>query len=225
MFLLNSLLIFCGTEVLNGEMKIKVYVFSVDLPGDLPAGRKAGMVSDAGHKLVREQLGSMTGEDFNCRPFSFGPSGKPFFSGCEIQFSISHKGNTVAAAFSPYEVGVDIEEAGEFSRRVADRVFTACERQYFYAARHADERNIRGYSVWTAKEAYLKLNGTGIAGGLGFDTANEQGLLPVIASEKYPPARLYTRRLKREDACEEGWTWVLSVCSREEAEIEILYIN
>lgn len=90
-----------------------------------------------------------------------GPDGKPFLVGAGLGFNISHSGGSVVAAFSQFPVGIDLETPG----RRTD--FSAIARRFFHPAEVdsvvTEDDFLRH---WTAKEAMLKLAGTGLAGGL-----------------------------------------------------------
>ncbi len=89
------------------------------------------------------------------------PDGKPFFENLDIHFNLSHSGGEIVAAFSEAPVGIDIESPGR------TRDFLGIARRFFHPHEAA---LIFGESdflrLWTAKEAMLKLAGTGLAGGL-----------------------------------------------------------
>lgn len=83
------------------------------------------------------------------------PNGKPYLvhhSG--LFFNLSHSGDYVVLAFSNQEVGVDIQEW----RTVSDSVYKRLL--------HVQESNERGresfFSLWTAKEAFVKCTGEGL---------------------------------------------------------------
>ena len=91
------------------------------------------------------------------------PGGKPRVDGCPgVHFNLSHSGDYVLCALSDAEVGVDIE------RRAAARLAVA--RRFFHPAELADlerlsgpERDARFFDYWSAKEAFLKYLGAGLA--------------------------------------------------------------
>lgn len=167
-----------------------VYLKNVDIPEGLSRGEKAKAVSIKGHELLRHLISALTGEDYSRTPFSYSPAGKPYFPDCPLRFSLSHSGSEAAVAISESEVGVDIEEIGRFSSGVARRVFTSAELEFYEAGENEEERSLRGFCIWTAKEAYLKLHGVGITGGFDFDTAESSGMSVRITSGKYPAAEL-----------------------------------
>lgn len=95
------------------------------------------------------------------------PGGKPFFvNHPDLHFSLSHSGSEVAIAFSRTPIGFDVERK---ERRadfvsVARRFFSEAEAAQIAAAgEHASSLFV---DLWTAKEAILKLEGSGISGGL-----------------------------------------------------------
>lgn len=85
-------------------------------------------------------------------------NGRPYVDGYDIYISIAHSGELVAAAASRLPVGIDIECGRDFDRRLIGRVCTDDERDY---VEKADTVN-RFFEVWTGKEAYFKMLGTGI---------------------------------------------------------------
>jgi phosphopantetheine--protein transferase-like protein len=95
------------------------------------------------------------------------PGGKPFFvNHPDLHFSLSHSGGEVAMAFSRTPIGFDMEKKGRHADfvPVARRFFSAAEAAQIAAAgEHASSLFL---NLWTAKEAILKLEGSGISGGL-----------------------------------------------------------
>lgn len=92
-------------------------------------------------------------------------TGKPFFPGeGKVHFSISHSGEYAVLAVSKSPVGVDIER-DRCTMSIARRFFTRLEAAFL------DElsEGVRGYylhRLWTVKEAYLKMTGAGLSGGM-----------------------------------------------------------
>ena len=87
------------------------------------------------------------------------PSGKPYFQGKELYFSISHDADTVAVAISGQDVGIDIQSSRGASREqeIAQRFFTQNECDSIKSG----ETDF--LSVWTKREAYAKLTDTPLA--------------------------------------------------------------
>ncbi|MFM8765937.1 MAG: 4'-phosphopantetheinyl transferase family protein, partial [Spartobacteria bacterium] len=98
---------------------------------------------------------------------SLHPGGKPFFVDVpDLHFSLSHTESEVALVFSRSPVGFDMEKAGRRTDflAVAKRFFTSDEVLSIEAAGASAATCF--LELWTAKEAVLKLEGTGISSGL-----------------------------------------------------------
>lgn len=95
------------------------------------------------------------------------PGGKPFLINLpDLHFSLSHTGSEVALVFSRSPVGLDMEKSGRRTDflALAKRFFTPTEVAAIVAA--GNDAGPCFLELWTAKEAILKLEGTGISGGL-----------------------------------------------------------
>jgi 4'-phosphopantetheinyl transferase len=102
--------------------------------------------------------------------FRHGPTGKPYLDAVqpELFFNISHSSGLALLALSGIgEVGVDIEKFRAFKNELglARRYFIAAEADDL-AALPAEVRQRAFFHVWTAKEAFLKAVGHGLANGL-----------------------------------------------------------
>ena len=87
---------------------------------------------------------------------SYGEHGKPFLEQGPF-FSISHSRQFSVLAVSENEIGIDIEMHQNPSERLIDRCFSEEEAAF---AKLSTENFLR---IWTAKEAVLKLFGTGFS--------------------------------------------------------------
>jgi 4'-phosphopantetheinyl transferase len=89
--------------------------------------------------------------------YSLNEYGKPYFSNhSEIYFNLSHSGDYVLVVLSSDEVGCDIQQITNVNLKIADRFFTAKEREYI--------KNINGFfRVWALKESFIKLIGKGLS--------------------------------------------------------------
>ncbi len=85
-------------------------------------------------------------------------SGKPYFPGSPLFASLSHSGAFVGAAAADVPVGVDLQEIRSIKENVLRRCYFPAERKWIDAG-NAAERAVR---LWTMKEAYGKLKGTGV---------------------------------------------------------------
>lgn len=86
-------------------------------------------------------------------------NGKPIVDG--ICFNLAHSGNYVICAVSNRQVGCDIEQIKEAPKQVEDRVFSPEEKEYLKRF-SGDVYNREFFRLWTKKESFLKMTGTGI---------------------------------------------------------------
>ena len=97
--------------------------------------------------------------------------GKPTLmtpSSIPIQFNVSHaRGMALIVLTLQHAVGIDVEwiDRKIHDRDIAERYFSAQESTYL-ASLPPTERTHQFFGFWTCKEAYLKMQGKGIAGGL-----------------------------------------------------------
>lgn len=96
------------------------------------------------------------------RPYLALPSGRP-----PLDFNLSHSGEWALVAVAParWRVGVDIEQISPDldCLAMARHLYQPAEVTRLAAA-SADARRTEYYMLWTAKEAYVKALGTGLAG-------------------------------------------------------------
>lgn len=99
-----------------------------------------------------------------------GEKGKPFLSqlSCKemtLHFNLSHTHNIALLAVSKdKEVGIDIEHIDRNTdwKGVGQRFFTALEQNNLFSL-HQNEQKLAFYKLWTRKEAYMKVLGTGLS--------------------------------------------------------------
>lgn len=105
------------------------------------------------------------------------PSGKPVaeVKGNAVFVSLTHSGNFVACALSNKPVGIDLEVKRDFNPRVLKAL---CDAEREFVAKSKDEATAF-LKIWTAKEAYLKMTGEGLA---GFSKAE---VLPLVKNGKW----------------------------------------
>lgn len=84
------------------------------------------------------------------------PSGQPVLQGSELHVSISHCDTLVACALSDSPIGIDAEKCRPVRPEMVRRVCTPEELAW------VGDDTARFFEVWTAKEAYFKMVGTGI---------------------------------------------------------------
>ncbi|MDO4796886.1 MAG: 4'-phosphopantetheinyl transferase superfamily protein [Coriobacteriales bacterium] len=91
----------------------------------------------------------------------YGPHGKPYLKNHpHLHFNVSHSGTMVACAVSSDPVGIDVEERQPYDEGVARLCFTHEELEWLGRQDDADQAFVR---LWTRKESYLKLLGTGLS--------------------------------------------------------------
>ncbi len=110
--------------------------------------------------LIAEGL-SRRGIDINSAELCFSEYGKPYLIGNKVHFNISHSGKYVVAAFSDYEVGIDIEMHRDVKMKLADRYFTPSEARYLQLLHEGKEREKAFFKLWTKKESLIKAFGEG----------------------------------------------------------------
>lgn len=121
---------------------------------DAFSNASARRCSLAGELLLRRLL---SGEGIVAVPERLS-SGQPVLSGSKLHVSISHCDDRVVCAVSGRPVGIDIEKIRPIRPGMMERVCTAEELRYVRGGNETE----RFFEVWTAKEAYFKMLGTGI---------------------------------------------------------------
>ena len=121
--------------------------------------QKSKIVAD---NLCRNAISDFCGISPDKIEFGTTENGKPFATGIDIHFNISHSGDMVVCAISEKEIGIDIEEIREINPRASEKF--ACEKECDYINSHKNGF----FEIWTLKEAYFKCIGTG----LGADIKN-----------------------------------------------------
>lgn len=92
---------------------------------------------------------------------SYGDHGKPYLQNHpNIHFNISHSGTMAVCAVSSVPVGIDVEEHQPYDEGVARLCFTDEELEWVGQQSDAAHAFTR---LWTRKESYLKLLGTGLS--------------------------------------------------------------
>ena len=109
---------------------------------------------EAGRLLLRQLYGGTLPE------IQYTAQGKPYFSDCDLHFSISHTKNHAFSCISTRNIGIDAEEQDrDIDLRLAEKFLSLSEKQYFDSAADKRECLLR---LWVMKEAYGKLLGKGI---------------------------------------------------------------
>ena len=108
--------------------------------------------------VAKKLISKITGRAFEEIDILRTEKGKPYLKDDSLFISISHSGDFVAVAADTVPIGIDIEEVKVIDLKIAKRVCTISDLEFLYSG-----ENLLGfYKIWTAKEAYFKMKGTGI---------------------------------------------------------------
>jgi 4'-phosphopantetheinyl transferase len=105
--------------------------------------------------------------------FLYNNYGAPYIEGGPY-FSISHCKTGIAVAISENPIGIDIEAIRTFKPELMRKTMNLTEQQHIISSTNPDLEFIR---LWTQKEAYLKLKGTGIISNLHNTLAQKQDIV------------------------------------------------
>lgn len=126
----------------------------------------------AGEMLARKAIAEWCGVSPESIAFMLGEHGKPYIKDLDVEFNISHSGDMVVCAVNDSPIGIDVEQILPLDLKIAKRICT--EEELFYLFGHTPVKDdfcytenieilTRFYELWTAKEAYGKLVGNGLA--------------------------------------------------------------
>lgn len=123
--------------------------------------------------LICTEAYKQSGIKSNEIQFEYNEHGKPSIKNMpEFYFSVSHSGNCVAFVSDNSPIGIDTEEISDARIEIAKRFFSQNEYKYILESKN---QNISFYEIWTKKEAYVKLLGTGLSTPLSsFDVTEEK---------------------------------------------------
>lgn len=126
--------------------------------------------------LLEQYLGAESTKIRICKE----KNGKPYHQEIDgkksVQFSISHSGDIVLMGFTYFpKLGVDVEQIRRLLeyREIAHNFFTKEESEEVEKHRTVETF----YKYWTAKEAYLKATGSGLAGGMDSFTVKNGNII------------------------------------------------
>jgi 4'-phosphopantetheinyl transferase len=114
---------------------------------------------------MRQVLGALLGRDPAALRFELGSHGKPFLSGGELCFNLSHSGGLALLAVSAnQEIGVDIEASTRVVEyeNIGRRFFAPSEAAALLELPEAEHARAF-FNIWTRKEAYMKACGLGMS--------------------------------------------------------------
>ena len=125
----------------------------------------------AARGILRQLLGNYLQINPGKVKFEYGDRGKPRLSrmlNSSLEFNVSHSQNYALYGFIyNYPIGVDLEYLREMkdALKIAKRFFSLREYKAI-APLPARQQQKVFFKIWTAKEAYLKAIGTGLAGSI-----------------------------------------------------------
>lgn len=143
------------------------------------------------HGALRTILGGRLGIAPQAVAYAYGEHGKPRVAGGGLRFSLSHSATLALVAVSAErEVGVDVEDVRPVPRAaaLAERCFAAVDARWIADAA-PQRRDLRFLRIWTAMEAILKAEGTGLAGLGGIeirDTGGDRATASLAGSAAGP---------------------------------------
>jgi 4'-phosphopantetheinyl transferase len=147
---------------------------------------------------MRTLLARYTGIQPGDLIFSTGPHGKPYISGTDLRFNLSHSEDlALLAVVRDTEVGIDIEhiDPRRTTEDIAARFFSPAE-QTELANHPGEERRPAFFRCWSRKEAVIKALGEGLACPLdSFDVSLDPHHARLLA-------------LRREGADVAAWTMI-----------------
>ncbi|SEG50129.1 4'-phosphopantetheinyl transferase superfamily protein [Paenibacillus sp. UNC499MF] len=79
-----------------------------------------------------------------------------------VHYNVTHSGCWVAAAVAEAEVGIDVEQIHQVDLDIAERFFSAAEKQDLFSL-PPEERLDYFFDLWTLKESYIKAVGKGLS--------------------------------------------------------------
>ncbi len=91
--------------------------------------------------------------------------GKPYIENFpDFHFSLSHSGEFVVLSSADKPVGVDIqtEERNTDTDKLAEHFYSEDEKKVLKKIADPNERKHEFYRIWSAKEAFLKMTGSGL---------------------------------------------------------------
>ena len=115
--------------------------------------------------------------------FVFGNNGKPYLKQYpEIFFSLSHCRNACACILSKNETAVDITDIRKIMLRTA-KYF--CSTEELEAAQTAKDIPAELIRLWTMKECYSKIDGSGLSADFKLITSKKLSDIHIIKNERY----------------------------------------
>ena len=131
-----------------------------------------------GEMLARKAISEWCNVAEESIVFNIGEYGKPYTKDLNVEFNISHSADIVVCVVDDNPVGVDVEKIRPINFNIAKQIFNIEEIRYIFECIpqievYNDYQNDavlkRFFEIWTKKEAYGKLIGTGLFGEINVD--------------------------------------------------------
>lgn len=132
-----------------------------------------GLIGDL---LVRKVISETFAVPVKRMVFRTHTYGKPYLAmpNNSFHYNVSHSGEWVVCAIDDSPVGIDIEKIQPIQLEIPRRFFAPEEVEFIEKALSDVRRQERFFSVWTAKESYIKAIGQGLSHSLNnFSTVRE----------------------------------------------------
>ena len=160
-------------------------------PGDGTPGENARMQHRLGRLLLARGLEELTGcclkPEALEASLTFTPAGKPMLPAFpSVHFNITHCEGFAACAFGDFPLGLDAEQAGSYASVLEKKVLSEPEIRLLKEKQDPALRREWFHRLWTLKEAYVKMTGTGLdtdlkAFSFSFDPADAGCRWPVCS--------------------------------------------
>lgn len=150
--------------------------------------------------------------------------GKPYLADYpEFHFNISHSGQFAVCAVSEREVGIDIQKQCVLHGDIAARFFTKAENTKLHACRTKEEQDVLFFRYWSAKEAYVKLTGEGLAKGLAHIEVDLENGMISDKGGKEKTAYVWEMQMGMQEKVRTDY--FLAVCSEKTMRVEMEWIK
>ena len=105
------------------------------------------------------------GLDYDNLSISLQSNGKPFISGSDTYYNLSHSGQYAICSVSDTKIGCDIEktEANKSYMKICRRFFSEREILLIDESRNEKDRTDLFYRIWTMRESFMKITGYGLS--------------------------------------------------------------
>lgn len=150
--------------------------------------------------------------------FYYNQHGKPYLKDRpEIQFNLSHAGDYAVAGFGVKELGIDIEQIGRGTEKIAARFFTKGEQTYLKSIIGKEQWDQEFTRLWTCKESFVKAIGTGLSFGLLDIEVLIEEAGKLLINKQYPLWNFYEYKIEN---------YSITICSQEkEADKSLCWVE